>query len=509
MTYIKDCLNFINEEKKANRIELYRLLNLESAEHNDEGQTINGLEFVRQVSNGYLYKYPNQFTKLREEKRIDIYKDKQKVLEHGTEIISIDYLKNLVVLDCLLESGPYLAIQSLEIVPYSVIKALTQIESNPNPLTSFLIQKKSNIQTEKSFSQENVIKTSQKMNQSFMILQGPPGCGKTYTGKNLIKDLIERKQKILVTSNSHRAIINLLEGIDFELKGAKIYSRSNQKIENKNFKNISPSGKNIDHYVNDYDLVAGTCFSLAKIENVEFDTIIVDEASQLKMSFLLAISRLAKNVIILGDQNQLQSISVLGNGRGGESVLEYLLEGQKIVPKTMGYLLDTTFRMEPQIASLISEVFYENRMKWNQKKNQIGVKLVLSNHDHGQKMSEEEAKDVLKIYRKLIKNKVKPEQILITTPYNAQASLIKSKTNKKTIVGTTDLLQGMEADYVIISLTASGSKKQASEFATNPNRLNVAISRAKKGVWIVSAHKLIKSKDTSVEFQKIIKKIGN
>jgi len=509
MNYLNDCLDFIEAERKANKKELYRLINLEDSEHNDEGQTLNKVRFVSKTKNGFLYKYPSQFCKFREEKRVDIYLDKRKVSENGAEIVSIDHLKNEIVLDVLLnEKTEYLLVASLEIVPYAVINSLKKMIQEPSLLATNIIERDSNFESFGEFTQENVIKSVKSMNNgSFIFLQGCPGAGKTYTGKNIIKHLVENKNKILVTSNSHRAITNLLESLDFEFKGVKLCSRDNQKIENKNFTNRFPSGKEIDNYVDGFDIVAGTCFALSKIKDLKYDFIIVDEASQLKMSFLLAISRLAKKVIVLGDQNQLQSISPIEQTSGGESIFDYVLEKNKIVPSHLGYLLDTTYRMEPQIASLISKVFYEGKMKWKQTKNLEGVNLIESDHSHGQKISEEEAKDVLKVYKKLRAKKVKPEDILITTPYNAQVALIKSLVHKKTVVGTTDLIQGGEADFVIISCVSAGNKAQSAEFATNPNRLNVAISRAKKGAYLVASKGLINSGFVSKEFKNIISEL--
>ncbi|WP_155887022.1 AAA domain-containing protein [Bartonella rattimassiliensis] len=52
------------------------------------------------------------------------------------------------------------------------------------------------------------------MDNSYLFIQGPPGAGKTYTSSHIIVDLIKRGKKIGVTSNSHKAIHNLLEKVE-------------------------------------------------------------------------------------------------------------------------------------------------------------------------------------------------------------------------------------------------------------------------------------------------------
>lgn len=508
MKYIDDCLSFLFEEKKAAKKELYRLLKLEDKDHFDEGQTIVNAKVVKSDKNGCLLKYPAQFTKLREEKKVEVYnKDKKLIVE--AEVISVDYLTHEICLDTILDTGEdYLIILSLEVSPFAIINSLKQIKKESSQLIVNLTNRTNDIKNYGEYSVDNVIKTvSQMPDNSFLILEGAPGAGKTYCASKVIDYLLNKNKSIIVSSNSHSAINNLCENIDPKEKlAAKICSRSNQKIENKNFKNIYLEGKEVDYQVDGFELLAGTCFALARIKEKQYDYLIIDEASQLKMSFLLSVARLAKKVILLGDPNQLQSISIIPMASGGESILDYLMKDDKIVKPSMGYFLNVTYRMEPIIASVISKVFYESKMKWNQKKELEGISLITSNHNHGQKLSKEEAEDVHKIYKKLIKNKVKPEEIMIIAPYNAQVALIKSIIkNKKTVIGSVDMVQGKEAKYLIYSFVSSGNKKESAEFATNPNRVNVAISRAKVGVFLVASKGLQSSEYTSKEFKQIIK----
>ena len=70
--------------------------------------------------------------------------------------------------------------------------------------------------------------------------------------------------------------------------------------------------------------------------------------------------------------------------------------------------------------------------------------------------------------------------ILIVAPYNLQVNLLKQLLPQGTQVGTVDKFQGQEAAVVIVSMTTSKGVEapRGTEFLFNPNRFNVAVSRA-------------------------------
>ena len=51
------------------------------------------------------------------------------------------------------------------------------------------------------------------MQETCLCIQGPPGTGKTYTAARVIIALINSGKSVGVTSNSHKAIINLIRGV--------------------------------------------------------------------------------------------------------------------------------------------------------------------------------------------------------------------------------------------------------------------------------------------------------
>ena len=74
----------------------------------------------------------------------------------------------------------------------------------------------------------------------------------------------------------------------------------------------------------------------------------------------------AKNIILIGDQMQLgQPTQGSHPGESGYSVLDYLLEGKDTIPEDKGIFLNTSWRMEPSLTNIVSELFYDKRLMGN------------------------------------------------------------------------------------------------------------------------------------------------
>jgi uncharacterized protein len=75
---------------------------------------------------------------------------------------------------------------------------------------------------------------------------------------------------------------------------------------------------------------------------------------------------------------------------------------------------------------------------------------------------------------------ITPADILVVAPYNMQVNLLRRRLPKGVQVGTVDKFQGKQAAVVIVSMATSRGEDapRGTEFLFNPNRFNVAISRA-------------------------------
>ena len=212
-----------------------------------------------------------------------------------------------------------------------------------------------------------------RLDGSYLFIQGPPGAGKTYTGSHVIAALLAEGKRVAVSSNSHKAINNLLEAVEEVLleKGMKSV-RAGKKCPRGDDGQLPQRPADPRHrrqgrgaFDPDWQLMGGTAwlFSDPRADQ-QFDYLFVDEAGQVSVANLAAIGTCAKNIVLLGDQMQLgQPIQGTHPGRSGESSLEYLLDGLATVPPDRGIFLPTTWRMCPDVCRFISDAVYDGRLE--------------------------------------------------------------------------------------------------------------------------------------------------
>ncbi len=371
------------------------------------------------------------------------------------------------------------------------------------------------------------------LNNSYAFIQGPPGTGKTYTGSHIIADLLARGKRIAVSSNSHKAINNLLNAVDKRMKERGVSYRGMKKVGQKGSGEIqSDFIVNVGSYKpmeqEKPDLIAGTAWAIARPEfRGEFDYLFIDEAGQVSLANTIAMAMCAKNLVLLGDQMQLgQPIQGSHPGRSGESALEYLLAGEHTIAPERGIFLDKSFRMHPDICGFISDAIYDGRLKSDESTFQqalvlnnaahpllmpTGIRFVPLEHDGCSQKSEEEAALIAEIFENLLtqhhrdkSGNVKPitlDDILVVAPYNMQVNLLKNTLPEGARVGTVDKFQGQEAEVVLISMATSSQEYMPRniEFLFSKNRLNVAISRAKLLSFFILSSELLSAKATSLK----------
>ena len=360
---------------------------------------------------------------------------------------------------------------------------------------------------EKDLIEESTLAVK-KLNSSYLLVQGPPGSGKTFTSAKIILSLIKDNKTVGITSNSHKAINNLLMQIEnlaleenFTFKGLKKSSKDEQKLNGKIIEDISGGMKD---FPKDYLLHAGTAwlFSDPRYDQ-QIDYLFVDEAGQVALANTLAIATSAKNIILIGDQMQLsQPIQGVHAGNSGKSALDFLLEGEDTIPVSKGIFLSETRRLNKNICDYISSSFYDFRLKSHPVTNDRSVSLDLkniknegifylpTNHVDCTQKSDEEAEIISTYYNKIIGKdykengkigKIGHDDVMVVAPFNMQVNNLEKILNEKDArIGTIDKFQGQESKVVFISMTSSDPENlpRHKEFFFSRNRLNVAISRA-------------------------------
>ena len=354
----------------------------------------------------------------------------------------------------------------------------------------------------------SLLKAVAGLDHSYLFIQGPPGAGKTYTSAHIIVELIRLGKKIGVASNSHKAVNNLLEKIESVAQEKNVVFDGFKKSRGKDDETCF-HGKWIQNKTKtgeiplDAQLFAGTAWLFTDPHfHSQLDYLFIDEAGQVSIANVVAMSISTKNIILVGDQMQLgQPIQGTHPGEAGLSVLEFLLGRDATIPPERGIFLDQSRRLKPSICRFVSDAFYDSRLSTHESTAQRsldlqgtnlpneGIVMVPVDHEGCSQKSVEEGEAIKAQYRALMGRSFKDgggairaiseDDILVVTPYNVQANHLRSILPEAR-VGTVDKFQGQEAPIVLISMVTSSAEDlpRDIEFLYSKNRLNVALSRA-------------------------------
>lgn len=234
------------------------------------------------------------------------------------------------------------------------------------------------------------------------------------------------------------------------------------------------------------------------------DVLFVDEAGQMSLANVLAVSQAAKSIVLLGDPQQLDQPQKGVHPPGAEvSALAHLLNGKATIDKDQGLFLGESWRLPPDICKFTSELFYDDRLESRPENENLrlnsrsvldgtGLRFFPVEHTGNQSESPEEAARIAELLGQLLNGevtwtnkdgeieKLALGDILVVAPYNAQVAALVEALPDGARVGTVDKFQGQQAPVVLCSMTTSTPEDapRGMEFLYSSNRLNVATSRA-------------------------------
>jgi predicted RecB family nuclease len=378
------------------------------------------------------------------------------------------------------------------------------------------------------------------LSDSALCAQGPPGSGKTFVASKTIVELLRAGKRVGIASNSHEAVINLIERVLLDARNERVAVLVAKSPPNKKghriFDNDNVKAKKPCHVVfdpkNKYNLFGGTAWDFAPEEmRGQLDYLFVDEAGQVSLANLVAMAPCAKNLVFLGDQMQLsQPLKGSHPGESGTSILDYLLGNKPTIPADLGIFLSTTRRLHPEICKFISDSIYESRLDCaehtaNRKvlpaantkllTRGQGILFVETPHEGNVQSSDEEVEAIACLYDELLasyktdefgnKSKITAEDILIVAPYNMQVRKLAERLPQAKI-GSVDKFQGKEAAVVIVSMCSSEANGSARglDFLFSSNRLNVALSRAQSLAVVVGNPGLAETNCKTPEQMKLV-----
>ena len=329
-------LDWHRRESKAEWWEYFRLKDLTDEDLFEERSALSGLSFLERVGLERKiptdrYSFPNQETDLRAEdtvcergekigeivsidiaaRTIDIKKTKKTAGIHPTSIFKDERgPKTAVLADSLFRLGSWISWNGVDSPgPYRAARDL--LLRRPPRLSG---AGSTNLRPNES-GLDTAKRMGMSLDHSVLPIQGPPGAGKTFTGARMICDLVRQGKKIGITATSHKVIRNLLDEViaaanEMGFKGLRCIEKVNEKPASESAPGITLTTDNAEPLAalnKGTPVVAGTPWLWASADYFEtIDFLFVDEAGQMSLANVLAASQAAKNLVLIGDPQQLE-----------------------------------------------------------------------------------------------------------------------------------------------------------------------------------------------------------
>ncbi len=385
---------------------------------------------------------------------------------------------------------------------------------------------------------DGLVSAVRAMDRSVLPVQGPPGTGKTYVAARAILALVQDGKRIAVSSNSHEAIRTVLMECDCALREgysglgpgdvhfAHKVARGVElpaKVENA----ISCVTNNNDPAIFGAHVVGGTAwlFSRDEVEGA-FDYLFVDEAGQVPLANLVAMSNAAENLVLIGDPRQLPQVLQGAHPHPANlSCLDWVLGDGRNVDPEHGIFLPESWRMHPDLCAYISVQHYEGRLGSHPSTARQSVDVsdlpafgawrVPVTHEGRAQVCPEEVMAIRGTIDRLLEGTwsdrhglsrtLRENDVIVVAPYNAQVNAL-SDALPKIRVGTVDKFQGQEAPVAIVSMTASSAEEttRGLNFLLSRERLNVAVSRGKGLSLVFASPRLLHTNCSTVDQMRLV-----
>lgn len=298
--------------------------------------------------------------------------------------------------------------------------------------------------------------------------------------------------------------------------------------------NQTDTRKNIENiYMRKTNVVFATCTGISGVDNgkfstLEYDYVIIDEAAKCNMLDLIIPLILGKKLILVGDHKQLYPMLDLDEikDRLSKEQIQMLKEHilfkwlyEERVSDSYKKMLNRQYRMVPDICKFVSDYFYNGALiceKESNDKNSIWWIDCENSEEEpvGRSYANcEEADVIVRLVKKLDLMYQKGTTVGIICTYKAQVQKILKlleaveTTNINLECSTVDAFQGKEKHTIIFNIVRSA---KVTDFMSDENRVNVAVSRAQEALYVIGKKELVKTKGAGIlcELFKYIKDNG-
>ncbi|MEF8870370.1 MAG: AAA domain-containing protein [Haloarculaceae archaeon] len=355
------------------------------------------------------------------------------------------------------------------------------------------------------------------------LVHGPPGTGKTYTLAQIVRALVDRGDRVLLSAFTNRAVDNAIEALEAQgftdIVRVGTESGVREDMQSYRLQTAGDPGECVRE-LREASVVAATTASCGSrvMRDQQFDAAVVDEAGQLTEPGTLAATALANRSVLVGDHHQLPPVvqaedEIAGDERCadlGESLFQRLIERYPAA----SVMLDKQYRMAQHIQAFASQEFYGGQLRpangevaGQHVRDLAGVDMsALPDHLQDRvafvdpdgatvgNTNPTEAMAVAETVQSYLDAGVSLVDIGVIAPYRAQVAEINKHVPDGVAVDTVDRFQGSSKEVIVISFVATGDLD--SPIFEDYRRVNVALTRAKKGLVLVGDAAALETDET-------------
>ncbi len=266
-------------------------------------------------------------------------------------------------------------------------------------------------------------------------------------------------------------------------------------------------------------MVGATPFSARskRLRGIEFDAVIIDEASQVTLPLAAMAMLTSEAYLFVGDHRQLPP--VLQSVPREEAALASVFG--RLSGRGFSTMLEITYRMNAELTRWPGEAFYSGKLQ--AAADNAGRRLALPqappdfaelldpskplvlvemSHGASQRFSEEEAILTADLLIALKRAGLAMSEVAVVVPFRRQAARIRMFLQTRRamqpqdlvdcVIDTVERMQGQEREVIIISMTASDPDYVLAvlDFLLQPQRLNVAVTRARSKVIVLASEQI-------------------
>lgn len=339
----------------------------------------------------------------------------------------------------------------------------------------------------------------------FHLVWGPPGTGKTKVIPEIVRHVnepillgaftntaVDKMLLALLDSDPATRFLRIGRAADSPELAARLDDPSEYFSDDLALKHRSVHA--VRRAMDASRIVAATAHrscTMPYLRRRKFEMVIVDEAGQLTEPLTLGLILRGRRFVLIGDDRQLPPVV---RTRGlALSMFERLKQEAEASNSGALTLLDTQYRMHPQIMAVSNRLFYDGRLRSGvshedrlplEGESVVHVPVTGDGGGADTRRNVAEADVVVQLVRRYMDEYgAPPASIGVVSPFRAQVALIrKMLLDTGVTVDTVERFQGGERDIMILSMV----RPQGSDFVFDERRFNVAITRARRKLVFVA-----------------------